>query len=81
MKKYRIVIEINEKGEKTYYVQKRYWFFFWDYLKKLYDVSMHNHKIPWMSLEEAKKHIESDIEIEKRKIKSKIIKRQIYKEI
>ena len=73
---YRIVIETEASGKKWYYVQKRYLIFFWDYLKEIKDMSMYAHKIGWNTLEEAEKHIESDINYIHAQNQKKIVNRE-----
>jgi len=76
MNKYRIVIETEASGKKWYYVQKRYLTFFWEYLSEVRDMSMCAYRIGWNTLEEAEKHIESDINSIHTENQKKIVNRE-----
>lgn len=76
MKNYRVVIETEASGKKWYYVQRRYLFCFWHYLREARDISMYAYKIGWHSLEEADSHIQSDINLRYEINQKKIIKRE-----
>lgn len=72
---YRIVIETEASGKKWYYVQRRYLLYFWRYLREQRDIS-YAYKIGWHSLEEAKAHIQSDVNTRYENDQKKIVKRE-----
>jgi hypothetical protein len=74
--KYKIIIETEVSGKKWYYVKRRYLLYFWRYLNLEQDMSMCAHRIGWNSLDDAEKHILSDIYARYRNDQKKIIKRE-----
>lgn len=73
---YRIIVETEKSGKKWYYVQRRYFFCFWLYLREVRDISMTAYKIGWHSLEEAESHIQSDVNSRYANDQKKIVKRE-----
>ena len=73
---YRIVIETEASGKKWYYVQRRYLFYFWRYLREGRDITMRAYKIGWPSLEDAEAHIQSDVNARYANDQKKIVKRE-----
>ncbi len=75
--KYRIVVETEASGKNWYYVQYRFFFFFWRYHREVRDISMYAYKIAWHTLEDAKNQIQKDIEHRYSKYLKKIVKRNV----
>jgi len=73
---YRIVIETEVSGKKWYYIQKRYLFCFWNYVRKIRDTSMYPYRMVLQSLEDVESYIQSDIDTGRANKQSKIIKRE-----
>lgn len=73
---YRIVIETEASGKKWYYVQRRYFGYFWRYFREVKDISMYAYKIGWNSLEEAEAHIQSDVNARCANDQKTIVKRE-----
>lgn len=73
---YRIVVETEASGKKWYYVQRRYLFYFWRYLRNIGDISMYAYKICWHSLEEAEAYIQLDVDARYANNQKRIVKRE-----
>ncbi len=74
---YRIIVETEESGKKWYYVQKRWAFFFWKYLREVRDMTMTAYRIEWDTLEKAEQRIQDEINYRKKKI----VKREVHKKL
>ena len=77
--KYRIVVETARSGETWYYIQKRYFFCFWLYVKRVRDMTMYSYRIKYNSLNVAMEHIQKDMALEYSKNQSKVVKREYIK--
>ncbi len=74
---YRIKIETEESGKKWYYVQYRFFFFFWLYHREVRDITYHRYKVAFNSLEDAKSLIQNDINEKYSESQKKIVKKEI----
>ena len=74
--RYRIIIETQANGTKSYFVQKKF-LFCWFYMREILDISMYRHRIIFDSIEKANLYIQSQIDFQINKAQSKIVKQEI----
>lgn len=71
---YRIIIKTAASGKKWYYVQRRFAYYFW-----ISGVRSNTYIIGWDTLEEAKQHIQNDVNRRYSIAQQKIVKREVYR--
>lgn len=76
-KSFRVMIKTQRDGKKLYFIQKRFMWYFWIYLKECLDLTFYNYKIYYDNLEGAKERIQQEINNDYTKSQSKIVKREI----
>jgi len=74
---YRIIVETEKSGKKKYYVQKRFLWYFWAYLRECMDITMCRYIIYFTTLEDAEQRIQSEVNDAYERSQSKVIKREI----
>lgn len=75
---YRIVIETSRKGEKFYYVQERFFLYFWRYFTQIVSMDMASERVIYSSIEEAENAIQRAINHEHQRSQEKIVKQEVY---
>jgi hypothetical protein len=74
---YRIVVETEKSGKKSYYLQKRVMWYFWAYLRECRDISMYQYRVCFDDIQKAEQRIQADVNADYAKSQSKIVSREI----
>lgn len=74
---YRIIIETDRAGRKSYYVKKRVLWYFWAYLREIKDISFYNYIVRFETLGEAERYIQGRVNADYEKYQRKIVKREV----
>lgn len=76
--KYRILIETEKSGRQWYYVQTRWWRYFWRDQKSPRDLTMAKYRTAYASLEAAQQQIQQEVDAAYARERQKIVTVSVY---